>query len=61
MIKTRRRCNSTGKVRHRDRIAALLVMATSDNARRPEREQRAYRCPFCRAWHLTSKQLRTNG
>lgn len=43
------------KVRYRDRIAALLALAStgrSDKAKRQER--RAYRCPDCKGWHLTS-------
>jgi hypothetical protein len=46
------------KIRYRDRIGALLALSRTDNARRPKTEQRAYRCPFCRGWHLTSQQKR---
>lgn len=45
----------TGKWRYRDRIAALLALAGIDNTNPKRREQRAYRCPNCRGWHLTSK------
>lgn len=48
------------KVRYRDRIAAHLALANvqhADKATRPNVEARAYRCPTCRGWHLTS-QLR---
>lgn len=48
----------TGKIRHRDRIAALLALASAqhtDGSRRPKLEQRAYRCPTCKGWHLTSQ------
>lgn len=42
----------------RDNIAALLVAATrqrKDNPNKVAIEQRAYRCKFCKQWHLTSK------
>ena len=48
----------TGKQRYRDRIAALLALTElPDTPKR--REQRAYRCPHCRGWHLTSQPQRT--
>lgn len=50
-----------GKVRYRDRVAALLALANTarvDSARRPKTERRAYPCPQCRGWHLTSKGRR---
>jgi hypothetical protein len=46
------------KRRYRDRIAALLALASvqrKDGSRRPKTEQRAYRCPDCHGWHLTSR------
>lgn len=47
------------KVRYRDRIAALMSLAT---LRRQDKaghaETRAYRCPHCHGWHLTSQDLR---
>lgn len=48
-------CRS-GKRRYGDRIAALLALANttrSDSQRR--NEVRAYRCPECQGWHLSSK------
>lgn len=45
----------TGKLRYRDRIAALLTLDRLDNLDPARREKRAYRCPLCRGWHLTSK------
>lgn len=45
------------KVSYRDRIAALLALARirhDDNPRRGKQESRAYRCPECHRWHLTS-------
>lgn len=47
------------KVRYRDRIAALLAMASwqhKDGSRRTNTEARAYRCPDCGGWHLTSRK-----
>lgn len=43
------------KVRYRDAISAKLALATlqlKDKAGHTER--RAYRCPKCKGWHLTS-------
>ncbi|TFI30103.1 hypothetical protein E4P36_04965 [Streptomyces sp. 4R-3d] len=51
----------SGKRRYRDRVGAQLALAVirrRGTARR--RETRAYRCPACRGWHLTSQQQRTN-
>lgn len=43
---------STGKIRYRDRLGAQIALA---GTRRKDRsEARAYRCPDCRGWHLTS-------
>jgi hypothetical protein len=46
-------------VRYRDRIAALMALATivhQDKVKRPKQEARAYFCPDCRGWHLTSRK-----
>lgn len=48
----------TGKWRYRDRIAVLLALATVDTTKPKRREKRAYRCPHCRGWHLTSQRRR---
>ncbi|MEV7364285.1 hypothetical protein [Streptomyces sp. NPDC091299] len=45
----------TGKLRYRDRIAAQLALTRIDNLDPRRREQRTYRCPTCRGWHLTSQ------
>ena len=45
-------CQS-GKVQYRDRIAALLAVASMPGGRD---ECRGYRCPLCASWHLTSKR-----
>lgn len=49
------------KHRYRDRIAALLALASTGRTkheRRPKYEKRAYRCPTCHGWHLTSQEKR---
>lgn len=46
------------KRKYRDRVAALLALAIvrqQDSPRRPKVEARAYRCPDCGRWHLTSR------
>lgn len=51
-----RRC---GKVRYADRLSALLLLAQAGAAaeRRSSTrgETRAYPCPTCRGWQLTSR------
>lgn len=45
------------KVRYEQRIDALFALAKCGNTRhtrRPKDEQRIYRCPRCRGWHLTA-------
>lgn len=46
----------TGKVRFRDRIGALMALNGRGRGdhRRDKTEARAYRCPDCHGWHLTS-------
>lgn len=47
------------KIRYRDRISALLALSKAraqDKSWRPKLEARAYRCPDCAGWHLTSLQ-----
>ena len=50
------------KVRFRDKVAALIALSRADlKAKRGNtnrRETRAYRCPHCAGWHLTSKEVR---
>lgn len=49
------RCPS-GKVRYRDDIGAKLALAQLRRLDGPKHlERRAYRCPKCKGWHLTSK------
>lgn len=56
----RSRCADTGKVRYFDPETAELVLAGLDHDNPRRREQRAYRCPKCAGWHLTS-QPRNSG
>jgi hypothetical protein len=47
--------------RYKDRIAALLALENTGRKRhtgRQKDERRAYRCPDCCGWHLTSKDER---
>lgn len=53
----------TGKVRYRDEVAAMLALgrASSRSEVRPNRvEQRQYRCPMCKGWHLTSQKRKAS-
>lgn len=46
------------KRRYRSRVDALIAMSSiqgRDNSTRSKSERRAYKCPQCRGWHLTSK------
>lgn len=46
----------TGKRRYRDRIGAQLALAViKKRTSWKGRETRAYHCPTCHGWHLTSK------
>ena len=47
----------TGHGQRRSRIDALLALASTgrNGQRRPKEEKRAYRCPECKGWHLTSQ------
>lgn len=54
-------CRKTGKTRYRDEIAAKIALASAqhaDGSRRAKIETRAYRCPDCKGWHLTSQKVR---
>lgn len=60
-MRTKRPRCPTGKIRYRDRVAALMALASThrkDGSSRPKLERRAYRCPDCHGWHLTSKGRR---
>lgn len=46
----------TGKRRWRTRLDAKIALADINRRdRQQRREQRAYRCPICNGWHLTSR------
>ncbi len=44
------------KIRYRDKVSALIALARTGRGgeRRPKDEKRAYECPACKGWHLTS-------
>lgn len=51
---TQRTCR--GKTRYRDRDEALGAMrAVNQSARLMKELKRAYECPTCNGWHLTSR------
>jgi hypothetical protein len=50
-------CSKTGKVAFTDRVIAEDRLATL-RAQGRTQLTRAYRCPSCKLWHLTSKQNR---
>lgn len=52
----------TGKIRYRDKVAALIALSKIDlrskrkkGKGRPKHERDAYRCSQCNGFHLTSK------
>ena len=50
-------CQETDKIRYRDRIAAMMGLASCrHNPHGKRQEQRIYRCPFCHGFHLTSQE-----
>jgi hypothetical protein len=48
------------KIRYRDRVSALYALAQTSARRKPtdKDETRAYHCPDCSGWHLTSAARR---
>lgn len=51
------------KVRYRDELGAKIALANTAAAANRQgdekrQEQRAYRCPKCKGWHLTSEPKR---
>ena len=51
-----RTCQITGKVKYKDRIAALLSLASLQWEDNPDHtEQRMNKCRWCKGWHLTSQ------
>lgn len=49
------RCNRTHKVQFYSELDAKIALA--GRRFRDKGEKRAYRCGFCRGWHLTSQEL----
>lgn len=50
----------TGKRRYRDRVGAMIALASTQRAKSSDREEkRVYRCGHCFGWHLTSKAITT--
>ena len=53
-----RACQS-GKVRYPDHHAAVAALHTiASRSTREVKASRAYECPTCKGWHLTSRALR---
>ncbi len=51
-----------GKTRFRDEIAAKIAMSKIEvKSTELKIPTRAYRCPLCSGWHLTSQELRERG
>lgn len=46
-------CHATGKIRY-DRLGSMMALAKLREKRGGDGERRAYRCPSCKGWHLTS-------
>lgn len=53
-------CDATGKARYDSEATADRVLSVIWSTPNPGRrlECRAYLCPHCQGWHLTSKALR---
>lgn len=52
------------KVRYATRLGAMLAMSrisSADKRSLTKHEQRIYRCPHCRGFHLTSQTYRGEG
>jgi hypothetical protein len=54
-----KRCDRTGKVSYRDEPSANRAIVNIVNfTEREEVPVRSYKCPFCKHWHLTSREER---
>lgn len=65
------KCEATGKVRFETKSAALIKLhrlkdiysrrtgQRCNRLRRKRKEKRAYYCPYCGGWHLTSQDFQT--
>lgn len=50
---------STGKIRYRDELGAMIALSETNlgSQKKSKRsERKAYRCPKCRGWHLSSQK-----
>jgi hypothetical protein len=50
------------KLRYRDQLGALIALSSAESKKAKGRrnEQRVYRCPDCKGWHLSSSSLRVS-
>lgn len=54
-----KRCDRTGKVSYRDEHSAnRAIVNVATNSQREIVPVRSYQCPFCKKWHLTSREER---
>lgn len=53
------KCKFSGKVQFRTELDAKIAYSLKSEKEK-RREIRAYQCPKCRKWHLTSQEKRTN-
>jgi hypothetical protein len=61
-LERRRTMTRCPKLRDRDEIAAKLALAKVQwQDKDGHAERRAYRCPDCRQWHLTSRRVWVKG
>lgn len=51
-------CSNGPKRRYESKNAALVVRKTLNRAGRKAKNLRAYFCPHCYGWHLTSHNMR---
>lgn len=61
MSSTRSAKGGCRKIRYRDRLEALIALSGvggNRHTRRTKDEIRAYECPRCKGWHLTSQTSR---
>lgn len=49
-------CKATGKRRYRKLDDAQIVLLYARWSEREWKPKRAYRCPLCHGWHLTSRE-----
>lgn len=54
------RCRPTGKLKFLRKIDAEIALTQIDRSDGTHKEQRVYKCPFGKHWHLTSQPLGGN-